>query len=650
MEPAEKANNRGDAVERLHEQLQTSLQELVTSEDWQQALTVAARFHDYSFANTQLIWAQSLARGITPSRVAGYRMWQQLDRQVRRGEHGLGILAPVIRKVTPENGKEDERRVVGFRVVHVFDISQTDGEPLPEVTATLIEGDLPVHWDQVSELIAAAGFDLHVADVDRLGEANGITDWQNRDVVVRASLPGTQRFKTAIHELAHVRLHEPTAEGRPNCRGIVEVEAESVAYLVCAGLGIDSAGYSLPYVASWSGGDVNKVAATATRVIDCARGVLTELEHEQRIEQGAPRLEGTPRLETPGSEVTEPVPDREPARGSELEGVLAAATSIYQRHLGDSNGAAAHDFLRQRGIGQDAAAKWQLGYGPESWNTMTDALRKEGFSDELLLASGVVGRARTGRLYDRMRGRVVFPILDRAGVPRGFAGRLVLGDGPKYLNTPETELYQKRSLLYGIHLATEPIIDTGKAVVVEGYTDAIAAHEAGFTNVVATGGTALTSEHLELLSQITTNVTLAFDGDQAGLLAAQRTADLEQTGEAIRFRVARLPEGQDPADLLVGAGGDLFREAIATALPIEHHLIDQIVREHDLEEPESMARAIHAATSIVVPITNAGDRADAVAFLANRIGRDEALIYAQLDVRPQQRERQLNRQQGRSLA
>ncbi len=300
--------------------------------------------------------------------------------------------------------------------------------------------------------------------------------------------------------------------------------------------------------------------------------------------------------------------------------------------------------------GEDAAAKWQLGYAPESWNTMTDALRKEGFSDELLLASGVVGRARTGRFYDRMRGRVVFPILDQAGVPRGFAGRLVLGDGPKYLNTPETELYQKRSLLYGIHLANEPIIDAGKAVVVEGYTDAIAAHQAGFTNVVATGGTALTPEHLEILSQITTNVTLAFDGDQAGLLAAQRTAELERTSEAVRFRVARLPEGQDPADLLAGADGNLLRDAIATALPLEHHLIDQIVQEHDLQEPESMAQAIHTATSVVAPISNAADRAEAVTFLANRIGRDEALIYAQLDVRPQQRERQLNRAQGRSLA
>ena len=164
-------------MDRLHQQLQDSLQELVTSEDWQRALAVAARFHDYSFANTRLIWAQSIARGFTPNRVAGYRAWQELGRHVRKGERGLQILAPVIRKVTPDNGEEEERRVVGFRVVHVFDIAQTDGDPLPEVPITLVEGDLPSHWEQVRGLITESGFDLQVADLDRLGEANGVTDW-----------------------------------------------------------------------------------------------------------------------------------------------------------------------------------------------------------------------------------------------------------------------------------------------------------------------------------------------------------------------------------------------------------------------------------------------------------------------------------------
>ena len=288
MDHSDENPDRSEAVERLHDQLQDSLQELISSEDWQRALAVAARFHDYSFANTGSSGRSHLARGFTPSRVAGYRAWQQLGRQVRRGERGLQILAPIIRKVTPEDEareeEKEERRVVGYRVVHVFDQSQTDGEPLPEVRAELVEGSLPVHWEQVTKLIADAGFGFQVADSDRLGEANGITDWTQRDVVVRASLPGAQRFKTAVHELAHVRLHEPTSEERPTCRGIIEVEAESVAYMVCAALGIDSAGYSLPYVASWSGGDVAKVTATANRVIGCARTVIDQLEQSRDLE------------------------------------------------------------------------------------------------------------------------------------------------------------------------------------------------------------------------------------------------------------------------------------------------------------------------------------------------------------------------------
>ena len=173
-----------DAVERLHEQLQESLRALVSSEDWRQALEVAARFHDYSFANSRLIWVQATARGFTPTRVAGYRAWQKLGRQVNRGERGLQILAPVIRTVEGADG-EEERRLVGFRVVRVFDVSQTEGRPLPEVRPAVLDGEVPVQWKKVTDLIRSAGFGFEVSEVDRLGEANGITDWQARTVVVR---------------------------------------------------------------------------------------------------------------------------------------------------------------------------------------------------------------------------------------------------------------------------------------------------------------------------------------------------------------------------------------------------------------------------------------------------------------------------------
>jgi DNA primase len=647
VETAERKTSRDDAVDQLHQQLQDSLQELVTSEDWQRALAVAARFHDYSFANTRLIGAQSLARGFTPSRVAGYRAWQELGRHVRKGERGLQILAPVIRKVTAENEKEgEEKRVVGFRVVHVFDIGQTDGDPLPEVPITLVQGDLPDHWEQVRGLITESGFDLQVADLDRLGEANGVTDWTRRDVVVRASLPGAQRFKTAVHELAHIRLHEPNSDGRPSCRGIVEVEAESVAYMVCAGLGIDSASYSLGYVASWSGGDLTKVAATAKRVISCAREVLTQIEQEHQLERDLVSVDS--RVEVRDRESSQRTPS--PAARSDLEAIVDAATAFYQRQLHDPSGAAAVEYLGGRGIDTEAIDLWQLGYAPDSWQALTTALSKEGFSDDLLLEAGVAGRSRYGRPYDRMRNRVIFPIHDERGAPIGFAGRLLTGDGPKYLNTPETALYKKRSLLYGLHLARQRIIETGKAVVVEGYTDAIAAHQAGITNVVATAGTALTTEHLDTLAQITKHVTLAFDSDEAGLQATGRVGDLNCAHSDIRFQVATLPAGHDPADLLANGEKHSLETAIVNAVPLEHHSIDQIVDSHNLEEPEAMARAIRAARSVLRSTPDTDIRAEATEYLAKRLGRDAALVaeYLQQTGQPQTHER--NRSNGRSIA
>ncbi len=644
METAERKTSRDDAVDRFHQQLQDSLHELVTSQDWRRALAVAARFHDYSFANTRLIWVQSITRGFTPSRVAGYRAWQELGRHVRKGERGLQILAPLILKVTPDNGEEEEKRVVGVRVVHVFDIAKTDGDPLPEVPITLVQDDLPSHWDQVRGLITESGFDLQVADVDRLGEANGIIDWKQRNVVVRASLPDAQRFKTAVRELAHIRLHEPDSDGRPSCRGIVEVEAESVAYMVCAGLGIDSAGYSLGYVASWNGGDLTKVAATANRVIGCARDVLTQIEQERPL-QREPVSTG-PRIEAQDRESVQRSPA--PTARSDLEAVVNAATAFYQGQLKDPIGKEAVRYLRGHGFDMETIDRWQLGYAPDSWDALTTALRKEGFSDDLLLDAGVAGWSRYGRLYDRMRNRVIFPIRHEDGVTRGFAGRILTGDGPKYLNTPETDLYQKRTLLYGIHLAHQPIIDADNAVVVEGYTDAIAAHQAGITNVVATAGTALTVEHLNSLAQITDKITLAFDGDEAGLQATERASDLNRVHLGIRFHVARLSAGHDPAYLLANSRKHSFEAAIENAVPLEHHSIDQIVASHNLEEPEAIVRAIRAAGSVLHSTADTDVRAEATEYLAKRLGRDVVLVAEYLRQTRQPRAHERSRSNGKS--
>lgn len=626
------ASGSSEAVERLHDQLQASLGALVTSDEWQQALEVAARFHNYSFSNSQLIWAQAQERGFAPSRVTGYRSWRSLGRQVRKGEKGLAILAPVIRNVEVEDPgraeKETEQRVVGFRPVHVFDISQTDGTPLPDTSPVLLEGDLPETWETVASLIADAGYRLHLEDDARLGTANGLTDMVKKDVLVKESLPGAQRFKTAVHELAHIRLHEPGGEGHPDCRGTIEVEAESVAYMVCSFLGLDTSGYSLPYVASWSGGDLDRVAATANRVIGCAHDVIEHLEAERRLEPAGVERQPVDHVGMSDRQVWESAaePERPFHRVAELSDVLIATVDFYREHLRRPASTRARSYLTDRGFTSDTADEWQLGYAPPSWNALTQHLMAEGFDQDLILAAGVAGQADNGRCYDLMRGRIIFPILDENGGARGLAGRQIAGDGPKYLNGPDTALYTKRQLLYGFQHARQSMHAKGEAVVVEGYTDVIAAHQAGLINVVGTSGTALTKHHLDTLTKAARSVILAFDGDSAGVAAVERNSSM-LLGADVDLRVAVLPPGDDPASIVASGGGARLAALIASAEPVALYLVDRVVDNIRLEEVEGPIRAVLKAARVLGGL-DPGDQSSVVEHLAVRIGRDPEFVMS----------------------
>jgi hypothetical protein len=262
--------------------LQSSVAELVTGEQWQRYLSVQARFHSYSFWNTVAI----LRARPAAARLAGFQQWRRLGRRVRKGEHGIAILAPIVRSVEPAEPDdtgvkaEAKRRCVGFKVVYVFDVAQTDGDPLPEILPpATMTGDGPVWlWHALAEQIVGAGFDLERGPLpEPWSDANGITLVEDRRVIVRHDLPNAQAIKTCAHELAHVLLH--TDENCALPRAVREVEAESVAFIVCsAGGGMDTAGYTLPYVAHWSNGDPALVAAAGERVAACARTILDRLE------------------------------------------------------------------------------------------------------------------------------------------------------------------------------------------------------------------------------------------------------------------------------------------------------------------------------------------------------------------------------------
>jgi len=263
------------SLEIIHRQLQRAVERLVDSDEWRAMLEVAARFHTYSTNNQLLIYLQCPQA----TRVCGYRAWQRFGRQVRKGERGIQILAPCrrVRAVESEDADEPERVQVltGFRVVHVFDISQTDGEELPDVTPRTLSGDVPQDLvDALEKRIAAEGFMLRREAITRLS-CNGYADFAAGEVVLKEDLSGVQSAKTTIHELAHVLLHR---ESKLSARAVAEVEAESVAFVVCSALGLDTSDYSFAYVARWGGGETEVIAATAQSVISTANEILASIE------------------------------------------------------------------------------------------------------------------------------------------------------------------------------------------------------------------------------------------------------------------------------------------------------------------------------------------------------------------------------------
>lgn len=274
-------SGRTDKLAEAHDRLAAAVEALVSGDDWQSFLTMGAKLHGYSANNILLI----LSQAPWASQVAGYQTWKQLGRQVRAGAKGIAILAPCrYRSRSDDNDDGDVQpeaqpgRTVlrGFRVVHVFDISQTDGPEMAEpLRAQLLQGEAPEGlWDALVGQIADAGYVVERGDCDG---ANGRTCFATHTVTVRPDVDDAQAAKTLCHELAHIEMHDGS-EYAAGCRGRAEVEAESVAYLVCHYNGLASDDYSFAYVAGWTGGDLDTLRATAERVLATARRIIDRLD------------------------------------------------------------------------------------------------------------------------------------------------------------------------------------------------------------------------------------------------------------------------------------------------------------------------------------------------------------------------------------
>jgi DNA primase len=286
------------------------------------------------------------------------------------------------------------------------------------------------------------------------------------------------------------------------------------------------------------------------------------------------------------------------SRQTRLREVVGEATVFYHRLLLESaEGGAARRYLRSRGFDGDAARRFELGWAPDAWDTLSRHLQQKGCKREDIVDAGLAFVNRANKLQDQFRARLLFPIYDARGEPSGFGGRALGTDGPKYKNSPENPIYQKSRLLYGLNWAKGEIVARGEVVVCEGYTDVMAFTLAGAPHAVATCGTALTDDHVQLLKNFARKVVLAYDADAAGQGAAEKWYRWEQEFE-IQVRVADLPPGLDPADVWREDPARLLL-ALERAETFLQFRLDRLLGAADLTTLEGKARAGESAAAIV---------------------------------------------------
>ncbi len=298
------------------------------------------------------------------------------------------------------------------------------------------------------------------------------------------------------------------------------------------------------------------------------------------------------KLET---EAEDPAAAARRERRERLYSVLARAATYYSRYLWESGEAlAAREYLLGRGLSEETLREFQVGYAPSAWDRMLIASRSAGFSDDELLAAGLVQRSknRPGSVYDRFRGRIMFPSRDSRGRVRGFGARAMReNQQPKYLNTSENDLYQKRSQLFGIDHARGPAARGGRMILVEGYTDVLALHQAGLRNAVAIMGTSLTEEQVSELERVVRVLELCLDADRAGHEAMLRASRLA-AGRKLELRVVPLPDGVDPAEVVERDGADALRERVERSAPFVVFHVERILERADLRSAEGRDRAL----------------------------------------------------------
>ncbi|MCH9005878.1 MAG: DNA primase [Proteobacteria bacterium] len=324
-----------------------------------------------------------------------------------------------------------------------------------------------------------------------------------------------------------------------------------------------------------------------------AIGFLMEFDHMSFVE-AIESLANSMGVEIPRSESDQPA-----KRYDELFSLMDAVARHWQSCLKETPEAV--EYLKNRGIDGSTAKRFGIGFAPDGWSNVLDKFGQSEEATDRLLATGLVIRKDSGKHYDRFRDRIMFPIRDARGRTIGFGGR-TMGDGePKYLNSPETVLFHKGRELYGMYEARQALRHIDRLVVVEGYMDTIALARNGIDYVVATLGTATTSEHLNHLFRLTENVYFSFDGDRAGTKAAWRALEnaLPQIREGRQIRFVFLPEGQDPDSYVNENGAEAFVQLLEAGLPLSEFLIRELASQVDMDTIDGRAKLAEMARPLV---------------------------------------------------
>jgi DNA primase len=334
-----------------------------------------------------------------------------------------------------------------------------------------------------------------------------------------------------------------------------------------------------------------------------------------------------PGTDTAGSDRDETAP---------LLDALTEADRIYRQALRESPGAI--DYLKHRGIDGSTAARYSIGYAPDAWDTLRTTLGREAGSRQRLIDAGLLIRNEAGKVYDRFRDRIMFPIRDPRGRAVGFGGR-ALGDGePKYLNSPETPVFNKSRVLYGLYEARQAAGRPGRAIVVEGYLDVVALAQHGIGAAVATMGTAATAHHIRQLTRLADEVVFCFDGDRAGRAAAARALEtaLPFGGGSVELKFLLLPDGHDPDSFVRAEGAQAFEALVSAASPLGQFMLDELGARANLDSLDGRAKLIDLARPLLARLPAGIYRQLIVGELARICGIDEERLESLLDAGPRQ--------------